>query len=172
MVDSLPCCTAHPAHSSDNLPCCTAPGPPRLAACRQDQVKAEILAYLKMMGEVYDVFGLDYKMALSTRPEGYLGELEVWNKAEAALEEALNATGREWEVSGGCRAAGSGVVQVQEAGCGSRRGAGRRGKEGGRVVCWGTWRLGWGEWSGGGSDGRGTGPLWRRPVAGTTSAQA
>lgn len=68
--------------------------------CRQDQVKAEILAYLKMMGEVYDVFGLDYKMALSTRPEGYLGELEVWNTAEQALEEALNATGREWEVSG------------------------------------------------------------------------
>ena len=27
--------------------------------------------------QVYDVFGLDYKMALSTRPEGYLGELEV-----------------------------------------------------------------------------------------------
>lgn len=58
------------------------------------------MAYLKMMGEVYDVFGLDYKMALSTRPEGYLGELEVWNQAEAALEEALDATGREWEVSG------------------------------------------------------------------------
>lgn len=65
---------------------------------RQDQVKAEISSYLKMMGEVYDAFGLDYKMALSTRPEGYLGELEVWNQAEAALEEALNATGREWEV--------------------------------------------------------------------------
>lgn len=44
---------------------------------RRDQVKEEIMAYLKMMGEVYDVFGLDYKMALSTRPEGYLGELEA-----------------------------------------------------------------------------------------------
>jgi threonyl-tRNA synthetase len=66
--------------------------------CRRDQVRAEIGAYLKMMGEVYDIFGLDYKMALSTRPEGYLGDLEVWNEAEAALEEALNATGRQWEV--------------------------------------------------------------------------
>ena len=47
------------------------------------------------------MFGLDYKMALSTRPEGYLGELEVWNEAEAALEEALNATGREWEMNPG-----------------------------------------------------------------------
>ncbi|KAL4423853.1 hypothetical protein ABPG75_001154 [Micractinium tetrahymenae] len=69
--------------------------------CRRDQVKEEIMAYLKMMGEVYDVFGLDYKMVLSTRPEGYLGELEVWNEAEAALEEALNATGRDWEMNPG-----------------------------------------------------------------------
>ena len=54
-----------------------------------------------MMGEVYEVFGLEYKMALSTRPEGYMGELEVWDEAEAALEEALNATGREWEMNPG-----------------------------------------------------------------------
>lgn len=58
------------------------PDAPRRAAaalfcCRRDQVKEEIMSYLKMMGEVYDVFGLDYKMALSTRPEGYLGDLEV-----------------------------------------------------------------------------------------------
>ena len=45
--------------------------------CRPDQVGAEIAAFLKMLGEVYAVFGLDYKMALSTRPEGYLGELEA-----------------------------------------------------------------------------------------------
>ena len=71
------------------------------------------MAYLKMMGEVYDIFGLDYKMALSTRPEGYLGELEVWNQAEKALEEALNETGREWEVSGHGRiGSGSSVVFV------------------------------------------------------------
>lgn len=69
--------------------------------CRPDQVGAEITSFLKMMGEVYDVFGLDYRMALSTRPEGYLGELEVWNQAEHALEEALNSTGREWEMNPG-----------------------------------------------------------------------
>ena len=33
-----------------------------------------------------------------TFAEGYLGELEVWDRAEAALTEALNATGRLWEV--------------------------------------------------------------------------
>ena len=67
--------------------------------CRPDQVGAEITAFLRMMGEVYAIFGLDYKMALSTRPEGYLGELEVWDQAEKALEEALNTTGHEWELN-------------------------------------------------------------------------
>jgi threonyl-tRNA synthetase len=67
--------------------------------CRPDQVGAEITAFLKMLGEVYTVFGLDYKMALSTRPEGFLGEIEVWDQAEKALEDALNSTEREWELN-------------------------------------------------------------------------
>eukprot|EP00879_Flechtneria_rotunda_P033620 GHRR01037254.1.p1 GENE.GHRR01037254.1~~GHRR01037254.1.p1 ORF type:complete len:384 (+),score=98.90 GHRR01037254.1:378-1529(+) len=41
--------------------------------CRPDQVMAEVTSFLKMLNEVYDIFGLDYTMALSTRPEGYLG---------------------------------------------------------------------------------------------------
>eukprot|EP00878_Enallax_costatus_P019740 GHUV01020834.1.p1 GENE.GHUV01020834.1~~GHUV01020834.1.p1 ORF type:complete len:437 (+),score=132.50 GHUV01020834.1:306-1616(+) len=69
--------------------------------CRPDQVMGEVTSFLKMLNEVYAIFGLDYTMALSTRPEGYLGELELWNKAEAALEEALNSTGREWVTNPG-----------------------------------------------------------------------
>jgi threonyl-tRNA synthetase len=65
------------------------------------QVMSEVQSFLKMLDEVYATFGLDYTMALSTRPEGYLGELELWNKAEAALEEALNSTGREWVMNPG-----------------------------------------------------------------------
>lgn len=34
----------------------------------------EVKSFLQMMDEVYGIFGLDYTMALSTRPEGYLGE--------------------------------------------------------------------------------------------------
>jgi hypothetical protein len=56
-------------------------------------VKGEISSFLKMLGEVYQVFGLDYSLALSTRPEGYLGEIELWNQAEAALKESLNDSG-------------------------------------------------------------------------------
>ena len=59
---------------------------------------AEVSKFIRMMEEVYNVFGLQYKMALSTRPDDYMGELEQWEKAEAALTEALNASGKEWEV--------------------------------------------------------------------------
>ena len=57
------------------------------------QVKGEISGFLKMLGEVYTVFGLDYSLALSTRPEGYLGEIELWDQAEKALTESLNDSG-------------------------------------------------------------------------------
>ena len=58
----------------------------------------EVSSVLRMLDEAYKVFGLTYKMALSTRPEGYLGTLEQWDKAEAALTEALDSTGQPWEV--------------------------------------------------------------------------
>ncbi len=64
---------------------------------RPDQVRGEVIAFLRMMGEVYNVFGLEYKMALSTRPEGYLGELDLWDKAEKALQDALDSTGEHKE---------------------------------------------------------------------------
>ncbi|KAF5832824.1 hypothetical protein DUNSADRAFT_11163 [Dunaliella salina] len=40
--------------------------------CRQDQVQSEVQGFLKMLDEVYGTFGLDYSIALSTRPESYL----------------------------------------------------------------------------------------------------
>jgi threonyl-tRNA synthetase len=56
---------------------------------------SEVQGFLKMLHEVYSVFGLDYSMALSTRPEGYLGELEMWDKVRAA-------GGAVWGKCGGC----------------------------------------------------------------------
>ena len=41
--------------------------------CRADQVSREVSMCLKMLDQAYGVFGLDYSIALSTRPEGYLG---------------------------------------------------------------------------------------------------
>lgn len=68
---------------------------------RPDQVKQEIGTFLQMLSEVYGIFGLDYTLKLSTRPEKYLGELSQWDDAERALEDALNATGRAWELNEG-----------------------------------------------------------------------
>lgn len=58
----------------------------------------EVSSCLRMLDEVYAVFGLTYKAALSTRPDSYLGMLEQWDAAEAALKQALDATGKGWEV--------------------------------------------------------------------------
>ena len=65
-------------------------------------MKAEVSKCLQMLEEVYHVFGLTFKAALSTRPESRMGEESQWDKAETALREALEAqqqkTGHEWEV--------------------------------------------------------------------------
>jgi threonyl-tRNA synthetase len=66
------------------------------------QVEAEVTQFLRMLGEVYDVFGLQYSLALSTRPEGYLGELPQWEQAEKALEDALNKTGATTSTAHNC----------------------------------------------------------------------
>lgn len=68
------------------------------AADRPDQVMDEVSSCLRMLDEVYAVFGLTYKAALSTRPDSYLGTLEQWDAAEGALKQALDATGKGWEV--------------------------------------------------------------------------
>jgi threonyl-tRNA synthetase len=41
----------------------------------------EVTSFLKMLDEVYGIFGLDYTMALSTRPESYLGASVMWHDA-------------------------------------------------------------------------------------------
>jgi len=58
--------------------------------CRDDQITEEVLGALNFMKFVYNIFGMTYKLELSTRPKKALGEKELWDRAEAALEEALN----------------------------------------------------------------------------------
>ena len=48
------------------------------------------MGVLDMLESVYGVFGFSYALKLSTRPEKYLGEREVWDRAEKALEDSLN----------------------------------------------------------------------------------
>jgi threonyl-tRNA synthetase len=69
--------------------------------CTQDQIEDEITSIFEFLKYVYGVFGFDFKMELSTRPEKYVGEIETWNKAEKKLENALNQWGGDWELNEG-----------------------------------------------------------------------
>lgn len=60
--------------------------------CRPDQVGEEISKSLQLVDTVYRVFGLKHEKLLSTRPENYIGDIEVWNKAEADLKNVLGTT--------------------------------------------------------------------------------
>lgn len=71
--------------------------------CRPVQVREEIERTLEFVETVYGTFELGpYKLVLSTRPkESYIGEIEEWDRAEAQLKEALDRSGREWEINEG-----------------------------------------------------------------------
>lgn len=60
---------------------------------REDQIEAEIADVLKIVDEIYSTFGMEYKIKLSTRPDDFLGEIETWDRAEAALARALESMG-------------------------------------------------------------------------------
>jgi len=67
--------------------------------CTEDQVQAEVSTFIDMLHEVYEDFGFNeiiYK--LSTRPDERVGSDEVWDKAEAALAEALDAKELKWDL--------------------------------------------------------------------------
>lgn len=57
--------------------------------CAPEQVEAEVVQYLHFMKHVYDVFGFAFELELSTRPEKYIGAVELWDRAESMLERAL-----------------------------------------------------------------------------------
>eukprot|EP00262_Sarcandra_glabra_P018471 TRINITY_DN6639_c0_g1_i1.p1 TRINITY_DN6639_c0_g1~~TRINITY_DN6639_c0_g1_i1.p1 ORF type:complete len:740 (-),score=111.58 TRINITY_DN6639_c0_g1_i1:185-2269(-) len=69
--------------------------------CRETQVKDEVKGVLEFISYVYDIFGFTFELELSTRPEKHLGDIETWEKAEAALSEALNEFGRPWQINEG-----------------------------------------------------------------------
>jgi len=67
----------------------------------QDMVESEIKGCLEFMQYVYGIFGFDFKLELSTRPEKHLGEPAMWDKAEASLKQALDAFGKPWTLNPG-----------------------------------------------------------------------
>jgi threonyl-tRNA synthetase len=66
--------------------------------CTEDQIQQECLDFTKLLQKVYADFGFtEIIYRLSTRPEKRVGSDEVWDKAEKALADSLNACGVPWE---------------------------------------------------------------------------
>ena len=54
-----------------------------------EQVPEEIIGVIELVDRIYKVFGFEYRVELSTRPDDFMGEIETWNMAEKILENAL-----------------------------------------------------------------------------------
>ncbi len=67
--------------------------------CTESQILPEVISFNKLLFEVYKDFGFDdILINLSTRPKKRVGSDDIWDKAEKALEEALNVQGLDWEM--------------------------------------------------------------------------
>lgn len=55
-----------------------------------EQIGSEIKDILEIAKYLYSVFGLEYILTLSTRPDDFMGEIETWNKAEKELKEVMS----------------------------------------------------------------------------------
>ena len=66
-----------------------------------DQVESEISKLLKLFDKVYKQFNIEYHIELSTRPEEYVGKIETWNEAEAALLRCIKASEIPYEINPG-----------------------------------------------------------------------
>ncbi|XP_022175641.1 threonine--tRNA ligase, cytoplasmic isoform X1 [Myzus persicae] len=69
--------------------------------CTTDQIGQEMMSSLDFLRHVYTVFGFTFHLRLSTRPDKYLGELEMWENAEKQLADSLNSFGEPWTLNPG-----------------------------------------------------------------------
>ena len=70
--------------------------------CTEDQIQEEVKEFIDFLHSVYDAFGFtEIVYKLSTRPEKRVGSEEDWDRAELALEQALNDNDLEWDLQPG-----------------------------------------------------------------------
>ncbi|SFB88511.1 threonyl-tRNA synthetase [Marinospirillum celere] len=70
--------------------------------CTEEQMEEEAARFIQLTLDVYKDFGFeDVELKLSTRPESRIGADELWDKAEHALEHALNKIGKTWDLQPG-----------------------------------------------------------------------
>ena len=69
--------------------------------CTQEQIQQEVAGALDFLSYVYGLFGFEFQLNLSTRPEKFLGDIDTWNQAEKALSDCLDAMGKTWKLNPG-----------------------------------------------------------------------
>ncbi len=69
--------------------------------CTEDQIEEEAMRCLDFGFYIYEQFGLEPRLELSTRPEKRVGTEEMWDKAEAALARTLEKNGLEYDLNEG-----------------------------------------------------------------------
>ncbi|MBO4725323.1 MAG: threonine--tRNA ligase [Firmicutes bacterium] len=67
----------------------------------KEQIKDEVTRIAQLFDEVYNMFGMEYTIFLSTMPEDHIGSEEDWKKAEAALADAITSIGKEYTINPG-----------------------------------------------------------------------
>ncbi len=70
--------------------------------CTEEQIEREVLTLVSTIQSIYQTFGFQgVQIEISTRPEKSLGTDEMWEKAEAALQGALDRTGLDYDINEG-----------------------------------------------------------------------
>ncbi|MGD8188645.1 threonine--tRNA ligase [Brevibacillus ginsengisoli] len=68
---------------------------------RPDQIETEIKGMMSLIDRIYKVFGFEYSVVLSTRPEDSMGSDELWETAESSLRRVLDEIGMKYDINEG-----------------------------------------------------------------------
>jgi threonyl-tRNA synthetase len=69
--------------------------------CTEEQIADEVAALLELVDTIYSAFDMTFEIKLATRPEKKLGSDELWDRAEGALTQALEHSGRPYQLNEG-----------------------------------------------------------------------
>ncbi len=89
--------------------------------CTPEQLDAEIKGVISFVSDVMAIFGFEFEMELSTRPEKSIGSDEDWERATAALLAALKDSGRPFEINEGDGAFYGPKIDIKLRDCLDRR---------------------------------------------------
>lgn len=69
--------------------------------CAPDQIVSELKKVINLTQRIYKAFGFNYRLELSTRPKKFIGNIKIWNKAEATLKKVLTELKLDFKINPG-----------------------------------------------------------------------